>query len=205
MTADSISSDRGASLSHDAAPDKQALRRQLRQRRADFCACAEFRCDGLIATLFVADRVEAHLGDAKIVSGYLSDGQEVDPLPILLQAIDRGLTTALPRVTAKDAPMRFHHWLPGDELVPGPFGLLQPREDAPALHPDLILTPLVGFDRALNRLGQGAGFYDRVFAASPEARRIGLAWSVQEVPAIPTDPWDVPLHGVATEKEWIGA
>ena len=89
--------------------------------------------------------------------------------------------------------------------MPGAFGLLQPRSDAEEVSPDLILAPLVGFDRALRRIGQGAGFYDRAFARLPDARRIGLAWSVQEVDALPTDPWDVPLHAVATEREWIGA
>jgi 5-formyltetrahydrofolate cyclo-ligase len=55
----------------------------------------------------------------------------------------------------------------------------------------------------MRRLGQGAGFYDRAFARLPAARRIGLAWSAQEADALPADPWDVPLHAVATEKEWI--
>ncbi len=182
---------------------KSALREELRRRRAAFVTDPAQRGDMLIANLFVADHVSRRLGDARIVAGYISDGEEVDPLPILLQAIDRGLATALPRVTTRDAPMHFHHWLPGDELSPGPFGLLQPREDAPLIAPDLILAPLLGFDRTMARIGQGAGFYDRAFAAAPAARRIGLAWSVQEAPGLPLDPWDAPLDGVATEREWI--
>jgi 5-formyltetrahydrofolate cyclo-ligase len=69
--------------------------------------------------------------------------------------------------------------------------------------PDLILTPLVAFDRSLARLGQGAGHYDRAFARYPLARRIGVAFSVQEVERLPTDAWDVPLHAIVTEREWI--
>ncbi len=185
------------------AAAKSALRAELRRRRAAFVGDPAQRGDMLIANLFVAEHVARRLGDARIVAGYISDGEEVDPLPILLQAIDRGLATALPRITDRSAPMRFHWWVPGDELVPGPFGLLQPREDAPELAPDLILAPLLGFDRAMGRIGQGAGFYDRAFAAAPSARRIGLAWSIQEQPALPLDPWDIPLHGIATEREWI--
>jgi 5-formyltetrahydrofolate cyclo-ligase len=71
------------------------------------------------------------------------------------------------------------------------------------VRPDIILTPLLGFDHLLHRLGQGAGHYDRAFAALPGARRIGVAWSVQHVDPLPTDPWDVPLHAVITEQGWF--
>ena len=96
-----------------------------------------------------------------------------------------------------------HAWRAGDPLVGGPSGLLQPASDAAPLVPDMVLVPLIGFDRALHRLGQGAGYYDRACAVLSDARRIGLAWSVQEWPAVPCDPWDVPLHAVATERAWI--
>ena len=75
--------------------------------------------------------------------------------------------------------------------------------DLAELTPDIVLTPLVGFDRRGTRLGQGAGHYDRAFAAHPAAWRVGIAWSVQEVDALPADAWDVPLHAIATEREWI--
>jgi 5-formyltetrahydrofolate cyclo-ligase len=183
--------------------DKPTLRADLRERRAAFARDCGPMQSAFIASLFVAEHAAPRLEGARIVSAFVSDGSEVDPMAILLRAIDIGIATALPRVTVRAEPMRFHLWMPGDDLVPGPLGLLQPREDAPEVSPDLILAPLLGFDRAMNRLGQGAGFYDRAFAALPDARRIGLAWSVQEVDAIPTDAWDMPLHGVATEKEWI--
>lgn len=184
---------------------KTDLRRDLRARRAALAADAAWRDDLLIHTLFLADHVVQRLGEATCVAGYVGDGEEVDPTPILFAAIDRGLRVALPYVSDRDSPMRFLLWEPGDVLVPGAFGLLQPRSDAEQVAPDLILAPLVGFDRRLARLGRGAGFYDRAFARLPDARRIGLGWSAQEADAIPTDPWDVPLHGIATEKEWIGA
>ncbi|WP_156679245.1 5-formyltetrahydrofolate cyclo-ligase [Sphingomonas profundi] len=184
--------------------NKADVRRDLRARRAALVADPAFKADLLIHTLFVADHVTRRFGDARIVSGYVSDGEEVDAIPILFAAIDRGLEVALPHVTAREAPMRFLRWTPGDPLVPGAFGLLQPRSDAPEVSPDLVLAPLVGFDRGLSRIGQGAGFYDRAFARLPAARRIGLAWSVQEVERLPLDPWDVPLNGIATEREWIG-
>jgi 5-formyltetrahydrofolate cyclo-ligase len=112
---------------------------------------------------------------------------------------------ALPHVVEPRQPMRFLAWQPGEPLFAGPSGLLQPAAEAEPLIPDTVLVPLVGFDRQLHRLGQGAGYYDRVFKALSDARRIGLAWSVQECADLPQDPWDVPLHAVATERGWLGA
>lgn len=184
---------------------KSDLRDALQERRRALVEAPDAADRLFIGNLEIAERVAAAFGDARIVAAYISDGYEVDPLPILFQALGGGRETALPRVATRETPLSFHAWSPGDELVPGPWGLLQPRVDAPVVVPDFIIAPLLGFDRALNRLGQGAGFYDRAFAAAPAARRIGVAWSVQEVPAVPLDPWDVPLHGLATEREWIAA
>ena len=183
---------------------KADLRATLRRRRRDFIGREEVMGQLLVMTLMVAERAAPALAGAKTVAGYVSNGVEVDPVPLLFRALDLGLRTALPRVGTPDGPMTFHHWYPGDELVPSLSGPLQPRADAPLVEPDLILAPLVGFDRRLNRLGQGGGHYDRTFHAVPAARRIGLAWSVQETAALAPDAWDVPLHGIATEDEWIG-
>jgi len=180
---------------------KNELRQSLRESRRRFVADQRIHRPAMEQSL--AERVLAHLNGATIVGAYLSDGEEVDPLPILKAVQGRGVTTALPHITDRKAPMRFLRWSPGDALHPGRYGLLQPAAEAPEVEPDLILAPLVGFDRAMHRLGQGAGFYDRAFARLPAARRIGLAWSVQEANRLPTDEWDVPLHAVATEQQWI--
>ncbi|GAA0732489.1 5-formyltetrahydrofolate cyclo-ligase [Sphingomonas japonica] len=179
---------------------KSELRAQLRARRAAFVANLD---DRLAAT----DRATTHILDrldpGATLSAYGAIGDEIDAMALLIVAADRGHATALPQVTTRDQPMRFLAWRPGDPLVPGPFGLQQPAFDASEVIPDVIVTPLLGFDRSGGRIGQGAGFYDRAFAAHPFARRIGLAWSAQEVASLPLDPWDVPLHAVATEAEWI--
>jgi 5-formyltetrahydrofolate cyclo-ligase len=103
-------------------------------------------------------------------------------------------------VIGRTDTMRFLRWSDGDPLYEGHVGLRQPAADAPELSPDIILTPLVAFDDSLNRLGQGAGHYDRAFAVHPGAYRLGVAWSAQQLLSIDTDPWDVPLHAVITEK-----
>jgi 5-formyltetrahydrofolate cyclo-ligase len=124
-------------------------------------------------------------------------------LPLLEALADAGRVTALPHVKSRQDTPRFLVWKPGDALTDGPFGLKQPFYDACEVSPDVILTPLLGFDFALNRIGYGAGHYDRAFAAHPDATRIGLAWAIQQCDALPVDPWDVSLHAVATETGWI--
>ncbi|SNS37170.1 5-formyltetrahydrofolate cyclo-ligase [Sphingomonas laterariae] len=185
---------------------KAGLRQRLRARRRDFVA--RMNAAGTIseAAEAMAARVIAQRGEARTIATYWPAGSEADSRPAMLALHARGCVVALPHVTSPDQPMTFHRWQPGDTLHSGAHGLLQPATDtAPIEDFDLILTPLLGFDRRLMRLGQGAGYYDRLFARLPHIRRIGLAWSVQEVEEAPADPWDVPLHGVATELEWIEA
>ena len=138
------------------------------------------------------------------VSSYMPVGSEADPSAIAFAAAERGCTLVLPHVTSRESPLSFHVWRPGEPLTAGPLGLQQPSADSAQAAPDIILTPLLAFDAALNRLGQGAGHYDRAFERLPNAWRIGIAWSVQQVEALVTDPWDVPLHGMVTEARALG-
>ncbi|MHA6720798.1 5-formyltetrahydrofolate cyclo-ligase [Sphingomonas sp. RS6] len=177
--------------------DKPALRARLRAERDRFFADSE------AAAIAVPDAYLARLKPGMVVASYHPIGSEADPAPLAAAAIERGCRLALPHVIDRAAPIRFLAWAPGDALDAGPYGLRQPDAQAPELAPDIILTPLVGFDRRLNRLGQGAGHYDRAFARFESAWRVGIAWAVQEVPAIPADIWDVPLHAIVTEDGMI--
>jgi 5-formyltetrahydrofolate cyclo-ligase len=153
----------------------------------------------------MAQRIESVLGEARAVAVYLPIGSEADTLPLIDHLASRGVEIALPHVRGLALAMRFLRWSPGQTLVAGPFGLRQPLGDAPEIDPDVIVTPLLAFDSRLHRLGYGAGYYDRAFAAHPAARRIGIAWACQQVEALPDEAWDVPLHAVATEQDWITA
>lgn len=182
--------------------DKADLRRRLRAERRAFAAALP---DPAAITAAMTERIIRRLAGRRIVAAYVAVAGEPDAMPILAAAAREGRATALPRIMAAEDTLVFHRWAPGDPLEMGRFGLLQPRADAPPVDPDLIVTPLVAFDRRLMRMGQGAGFYDRAFARLPRARRYGLAWSIQQVDELPVDPWDVPLHGLATEQAWIEA
>ncbi len=178
--------------------EKPALRARMRAVRDAFAA--RTAVEGAALPLPAPDFL-ARLTPGLTVAAYRPVGGEADPAALVDAARAAGCRIALPHVVDRPTPLRFLAW--DGPLVAGPFGLMQPPADAPEVAPDIILTPLVGFDRRGNRLGQGAGHYDRAFAQYPGAWRVGVAWSVQQLPALSPDPWDVPLHAIATELEWI--
>ena len=173
-------------------PDKLALRARLRAERDLF---ASESGGAIFAPASFVERLEP----AATIATYSPIGSEADPAMLAAAAAERGCRLALPYVVDRASPIRFLIWDARAPLAEGPFGLRQPA-GGEEVAPDVILTPLVGFDARLNRLGQGAAHYDRAFARYPDAWRVGVAWSVQQVPAVPTDIWDVPLHAVITEE-----
>jgi 5-formyltetrahydrofolate cyclo-ligase len=173
--------------------NKPALRRDVRARRNAFVAAAK---PAIIPPPEFLDRLTRGL----VVTSYVPVGSEADPHLLARAAVEAGCQIALPHVTSRNEPMRFLAWDTEAALVAGPFGLSQPEFSAAELHPDIVLTPLVGFDARRNRLGQGAGYYDRAFARFPDAWRVGIAFSVQQVDSLPAEPWDVPLHLIVTER-----
>ncbi len=155
------------------------------------------------ASRSLADGVDAHLVGARTIAAYLAIGSEIDPMVLIERLWQRGVTVALPHVAGRDRPMRFLAWAQGDVAIDAPMGVRQPAATVAEVTPDIILTPLLAFDGRLHRLGYGAGFYDRAFVANPAARRIGLAWHVQQVDRIAEDAWDVPLHSIVTETGFV--
>lgn len=176
--------------------DKRTIRAAARAARRRFVAAhgAGVPCPAPFRAL---------LSHGLTVASYVPMGAEADPALLARAAVEAGCAIALPHVVDRATPLRFLAWDTEAALAAGPFGLRQPHDHAAELAPDIILTPLVAFTRSLDRLGQGAGHYDRAFARFPDALRIGVALSAQEVESLPTDPWDMPLHAIATEKEWI--
>lgn len=178
--------------------DKRALRARMRAVRDAFVA-------GAPATIAPPPQFIDRLAPGMVVASYIPIGSEADPGLLAQAAAGRGCRLALPHVTSRNDPIHFLDWDVEMALTEGPFGLRQPGPHADEIAPDIILTPLVAFDARLNRLGQGAGHYDRAFAALPGAWRLGIAWSVQQVPTLRADPWDVPLHAIITERGWLNS
>ncbi len=178
------------------------MRSDLRRRRAAFAAAPDIAARNAALVAALCDRLSPFPADGGPIAGYVAHRGEPDILPFLLRARELGVAVVLPRVD-EGGRMRFAAWHSDMALTAGALGIPQPAAGADEIVPATVLAPLLAFDRGGHRLGQGGGYYDRWFAANPRAMRIGVAWSVQEVPALPRDEWDVPLHAVVTEKEWI--
>ncbi len=139
---------------------------------------------------------------ARTVAVYRSMGSEAPTERLIEYLTESGVSIALPRVT-DGGSLEFRLVSNIDMLVSGFADIPEPDESCPLADPDIIIAPLVAFDRSLRRLGQGGGFYDRSFAQYLDIPRIGLAWSVQEATEIPSEPHDLPLHMIVTECEII--
>jgi 5-formyltetrahydrofolate cyclo-ligase len=119
---------------------------------------------------------------------------------------DAGAQLALPVVAGRGLPLVMRAYRFGDELASGVWGIREPKPEAPEVFPDILLVPLAAFDRAGQRIGYGAGHYDRTIArlrAMKAVTAIGVAFSVQEIGEVPATPFDQKLDLVLTEKETI--
>jgi 5-formyltetrahydrofolate cyclo-ligase len=161
--------------------------------------------DAALALLAHHFPVQAKIG-FNVVSGFHPYQSEIDTRPLLGKLAGEGWTTALPIVVAPNTPLIFRRWLPGEPTVAGVWGIQRPLDDAPEVAPDVLLIPLLSFDRKGHRLGYGGGFYDRTLEklrAQKTVIAIGVAYAVQEVDAVPHDTHDQLLNYVMTERELI--
>ena len=133
------------------------------------------------------------------IGAYWPIKDELDPR-FLMQMLERhSFTLALPVVVDRSSALIFRRWGFGDPLEAGLFNTEQPIADAPEVVPDALIVPLLAFDEDCNRMGYGAGHYDRTLAAHPHIKAFGFAYAAQFVENVPTEAHDWPLQGVITE------
>jgi 5-formyltetrahydrofolate cyclo-ligase len=141
-----------------------------------------------------------------VVSGFMPLNCEISPLPLMRKLSDAGARLALPVVVGRGLPLLMRAYAFGDVLVKGVWGIRVPPPEAPEVAPNVLLVPLLAFDRNGNRLGYGAGYYDMTIAALRAKQpvvTVGIAFAAQEVDEVPTTPRDVRLDLVLTEQEII--
>ena len=182
------------------AEQKAAARKAAGQVRADAHA--------KLAKTAAARMAETALrflpsGPPGVVSGFYPYRTEIDLRPMLSTLTGSGWTTCLPIVKGAGIPLDFKAWTSGDDTVPGAWDIPIPAPDAPDVEPDVMLVPLLAFDRAGYRLGYGGGFYDRTIEKLKSIKpiiTIGIAFAGQEVAQVLRGPYDQPLDWILTEE-----
>ena len=143
----------------------------------------------------------------RVISGFHAIRSEIDVRPLMLALAARtGASLAMPVVLGRGQALVFRRWDDGMALVAGPFGTAHPPATEPDLVPDLVLVPLLAFDRRRHRLGYGAGFYDRTLAGLRDAgsvTAVGIAYAAQAVDVVPVGAHDQQLDLVLTETGFI--
>lgn len=187
---------------------KNLLRKELRQRRRALTPAQQTQASALVLRHLL--RFPAFMRGSRIALYIANDG-EVDPAPIAQQLWHMGKQCYLPVLRpGAERELWFVEFTPNTQLIPNRFGIPEPDHGVAHKLPthllDVVLMPLVGFDRKGSRLGMGGGFYDTTFAFKRDKPLgkpllIGLAHSCQEVEELQVDNWDVPLAAIATEKE----
>jgi 5-formyltetrahydrofolate cyclo-ligase len=191
MTSTTRVEDLKATIRQEATALRDALPAEARKAAAEAIAARKFP---LAITLDT------------IVSGFMPLKSEINPLPLLQKLAKAGARLALPAIAGRGKPLIMRGWEFGAPLDRGQWGIREPKPDAPEVEPDILLVPLLAFDRAGYRLGYGAGYYDmtihRLRALKP-VTAVGIAFAAQQVPKIPTTPRDERLDLVLTEREVI--
>ncbi len=184
------------------ADEKAALRKRARAARAAAAKTAEAPSAAFLTQLGQGPLIPAGC----TVSAYWPMGSELDIVPAIRALHDRGHPIALPVMLEPARPLIFRLWSPDMTLQAAGFGTSEPPEEAPEVEPQVLIVPLLAFDRQGYRLGYGGGFYDRTLAklrAKSAVLAIGAAYAGQEVESVPREATDLALDWIVTEAEAI--
>ena len=136
------------------------------------------------------------------VSGFMPMRSEINPLPLMKKLAVAGVQLALPVTGLRGQPLVMRAWTWGEPLASGVWGIREPRPEARPLDPDVLLVPLLAFDRDGARLGYGGGYYDCTIArlrAMKPVTAVGIAFAAQQIDEVPITPRDERLDLVLTE------
>jgi 5-formyltetrahydrofolate cyclo-ligase len=182
----------------DTQTRKDILRKQLIEIREEAAARDPDAAEKL-ADVFPMKLLDRY---GPVVASYSAMKDELSPDHLISRLKLAGATIALPRLNDNDT-MDFRLWEPGEPLVKGCFGVMEPPATAPLATPSLVLVPLLGFDSQGTRLGYGKGYYDRALGALRENGRAfacAIAYKAQMLDDLPAEPHDQPLDWAVTEQ-----
>ena len=185
------------------AERKRQLRKIAKAQRRRAHAQSGATAGGLLRDRLLS---EVTIPDGAVVAGFAPIDDEIDVLPLLSTLSDRGHPCALPVVVGRALPLVFRAWSPGMALTEAEFGVSVPPPSSPEVRPAVVLVPLLAFDATGQRIGYGAGFYDRTLTAlrqDDDVLAIGIAYADQQVDSVPIDRNDVRLDLIVTERSVI--
>jgi 5-formyltetrahydrofolate cyclo-ligase len=175
--------------------------RKAERRRLVAARLAMTDAERTAASAAIEAALEARFppGALPILAGYWPIQGEFDPLPYLRRVIAVSGAVALPVAKRPVAPLEFRLWTPDAPMTTGLWDIPHPAEGA-AVVPSALLIPLVGFDGAGHRLGNGGGYYDRTLAAlQPKPLAIGVGFELGRLGSISPQPHDQPMDAIVTE------
>jgi 5-formyltetrahydrofolate cyclo-ligase len=154
--------------------------------------------------------MQAFFPQSQHIACYIPYQDEFDATP-LIEAVWAAKKACYVPVVQAEKWLRFVRYDDGAALRKNQYGILEPTRQEQVIPPDeldVVVLPLLAFDRYGHRLGTGGGYYDRTFAflrgeENPKPSLVGLAYAAQETTEIEADPWDVPLNAIVTEKNVI--
>ncbi len=154
----------------------------------------------------ICDAVQQELNGARTVMVYVSKSPEVDTMPLIRYLLRHHVRVVVPIIERETRTLRLSTLKDPEDLVISTFSVPEPiGNEIPARGEDMevVIVPLLAFDRTGHRLGYGAGYYDRYLSSYPQAKKIGMAFSCQEIESVPADDNDVAMDMIITEQEII--
>lgn len=191
-------------MSADAQAIRQSLRQQMRRYRQSLLPDAQQQAAKALALNVTTASITRQ---SQVIAVYFTNDAEIDTAPLIHALWQQGKQLVLPVLHLfQPGYLYFQQYTPTTELRSNRFGIAEPVPDVSELVPlaeiDLVLMPLVAFDKAGHRLGMGGGFYDRTLANCPPTTALmGLAHQGQQLAEVPSAAWDVPLPFVATDQQ----
>ena len=195
----------------ELAQKKKTLRQTLRKTRKALSESQQKAASqGLLKNLLAHPAYQ----NSQHIAVYLAADGEINPQPLVQDAWKQGKQVYLPVVDPKGThTLTFLLWQENTVMVENKYGIPEPDSSLytalPTQELDLVLLPLTGFDETGRRMGMGGGYYDRTFsfidkgnAESQQPQLIGLAHECQKVDNIPSEDWDIPLTGIATDRRY---
>ena len=177
--------------------EKEALREFLINRRSELGPSIDFQSNILNNIKPLIEEIEN-----EYIGTYISFRDELDTKKLNQYLLERGLNLALPAIDFQTKEINFFMYHKNTELIENKFSILEPKNKDKVIFPKIILIPLLGYSKSGFRLGYGGGYYDKYLSKNDigDVKKIGIAFSFQEVEEIPVEDHDERLDWILTEK-----